>query len=65
MKLLSHDASELEPTLTYLLSLPKNDFKLWEMRYVLLLWIGLICLIPFDLAIVDSGSQVKIIYILK
>ncbi|KAJ3091882.1 hypothetical protein HK102_012932 [Quaeritorhiza haematococci] len=31
-------------------------FNLWETRYVLLLWLSLICRIPFDLRIVDSGT---------
>jgi hypothetical protein len=29
----------------------------WEERYVLLLWLSLICMLPFDMAVLDSGGS--------
>uniref|UniRef100_H3G7L3 Uncharacterized protein n=1 Tax=Phytophthora ramorum TaxID=164328 RepID=H3G7L3_PHYRM len=32
------------------------DHSAWETRYVLLLWISMLCLVPFDLNTIDSSS---------
>ena len=32
------------------------DYNTWETRFVLLLWLGILCLIPFDLSSVDSSG---------
>nr|KAJ3417659.1 hypothetical protein HK105_000960 [Polyrhizophydium stewartii] len=37
--------------------MPRRMHSYWEMRYILLLWISLIAMVPFDLARVDSGSS--------
>ena len=38
-------------------SLLLSDSSLWELRYVLLLWLSLICMIPFDLSRFDDVSK--------
>ena len=33
--------------------------NLWEIRYICLLWLSLIAMIPFDLNSIDSGNSSK------
>ena len=52
--------SDLEPTLDFLAAaaatdLPDGGGSLWETRYVGMLWMSLICMIPFDLKRIDSA----------
>ena len=73
VKLFSHDVSNLEPTFQFLnhlnAILPQTNtvdstfmyHEFWETRYILLLWISLICMIPFDLKNVDSGAHDQVI----
>ncbi|KAI8838863.1 tubulin folding cofactor D C terminal-domain-containing protein [Chytriomyces cf. hyalinus JEL632] len=55
VKFLTHEVADLEPTLAHLNATP-SDLALWESRYVLLLWLSLILMIPFDLKTIDSGD---------
>ncbi|RHZ45413.1 hypothetical protein Glove_680g46 [Diversispora epigaea] len=54
VKFFSHEVSDLEPTYYFLVALDSQDYTGWEARYVLLIWLSLICMIPFDLKTVDS-----------
>lgn len=48
----------LESSLPYPLSLvetPDLPFQTWETRYMLLLWLSMTCLIPFDLSRLDGN----------
>ncbi|CAG8463919.1 114_t:CDS:10 [Diversispora eburnea] len=54
VKFFSHEVSDLEPTYYFLVALDPKDYTGWETRYVLLIWLSLICMIPFDLKTVDS-----------
>jgi hypothetical protein len=36
---------------------PLHDFYHWHLRYILLLWLSLICRIPFDLALLDERAE--------
>ncbi|KAL4175352.1 hypothetical protein KRP22_000320 [Phytophthora ramorum] len=56
VKLLPHEVSDFEPTLQLLQSQDRTDHSAWETRYVLLLWISMLCLVPFDLNTIDSSS---------
>lgn len=49
MKLFPHEVSQLEPCLFLLRSHDRNNFGTWETRYILLLWMCILCLIPFDI----------------
>lgn len=52
-----HTVDDLIPTLGLLESTIKGQTQsTWEVRYILLLWLSLICMIPFDLAKFDKGS---------
>uniref|UniRef100_H2YAQ7 Tubulin-specific chaperone D n=1 Tax=Ciona savignyi TaxID=51511 RepID=H2YAQ7_CIOSA len=48
-----HEVSHLEPILTMLCEQKINDQESWETRYMLLLWLSMICLIPFDMVRFD------------
>jgi hypothetical protein len=56
MTLLPHEAADLEPVLLSLQCQDRTDYETWETRYVLLLWLSMLCLIPFDMSTVDSSS---------
>jgi hypothetical protein len=56
VKFFPHDPSELEKTLVYLERQNAIDFQTWEVRYILLLWLSIIVLMPFDLKVVDPLS---------
>ncbi|KAG7383272.1 hypothetical protein PHYPSEUDO_003895 [Phytophthora pseudosyringae] len=58
VKLLPHEVSDFEPTLQLLQSQDRADHAAWETRYVLLLWLSMLCLVPFDLHTIDSSSPV-------
>ncbi|KAJ3002241.1 hypothetical protein HKX48_002419, partial [Thoreauomyces humboldtii] len=56
VKFFPHEVADLEPALFVLESLDgSNGSHLWETRYLLLLWLSLLSMIPFDLQTVDSG----------
>ncbi|SPO20011.1 related to Tubulin-folding cofactor D [Ustilago trichophora] len=60
-----HEVADLPATLSFLEQLQRslqNDAgesstSCWELRYVCLLWLSLICMIPFDLAKFDRPGQ--------
>ncbi|RLN62335.1 hypothetical protein BBJ29_007577 [Phytophthora kernoviae] len=56
VKLLPHEVSDFEPTLQLLQSQDRTDHSAWETRYVLLLWLSMLCLVPFDLHTIDSST---------
>ncbi|KAJ0403682.1 hypothetical protein P43SY_003794 [Pythium insidiosum] len=56
VKLLPHEVCDFEPTLLMLQSQDRTDHSTWETRYVLLLWLSMLCLVPFDLQTIDSSS---------
>lgn len=52
-----HEARDFEPVILYLLSAQPGQAELaqpWESNYVMLIWLSLILLMPFDLKILDS-----------
>lgn len=55
VKMLPHEVSDFEPTLMLLQSQDRADHATWETRYVLLLWLSMLCLVPFDLNTIDSS----------
>jgi hypothetical protein len=48
-----HEIYELEPLFQIYLSIPRDSE--WETRYIVLLWLSLIVMNPFDLSIIDSS----------
>ncbi|KAI8998338.1 tubulin folding cofactor D C terminal-domain-containing protein [Gaertneriomyces semiglobifer] len=57
IKLFTHEAADLEPVLEFLEKIAESSRNplFWESRYVLLLWLSLLCMVPFDLQTIDSG----------
>lgn len=53
----SHEVSELVPVLELLQQQDKNNVGTWETRYVLLLWLSIIVIMPFDLSRMDPPPQ--------
>ncbi|KAH9942878.1 ARM repeat-containing protein [Amylocystis lapponica] len=55
-----HEIADLSIALNYIISPegPIQDFKQWSLRYVVLLWLSLICMIPFDLEQFDERDSV-------
>jgi hypothetical protein len=54
MKLFPHEVFHLEMCLSLLRAQSSADHDTWETRYVLLLWLCVLCLIPFDICSMDS-----------
>ncbi|NWY04338.1 TBCD protein, partial [Nothoprocta ornata] len=50
-----HEVGDLQPVLDMLADQNPKDCETWETRYMLLLWLSMICLIPFDLARFDGN----------
>jgi hypothetical protein len=55
LKHFPHEIYELEPLFQIYSSIPKDEE--WETRYIILLWLSLIVMNPFDLSIVDSSQR--------
>lgn len=54
VKFLPHEVADLEPAFEFLKMQDKR--RVWETRYVLLIWLSLMCMIPFDLKTIDSQA---------
>ncbi|NXW84811.1 TBCD protein, partial [Alopecoenas beccarii] len=55
LPLFPHEVVDLQPVLNMLGDQNPKDSETWETRYMLLLWLSMICLIPFDLARFDGN----------
>ncbi|XP_064407047.1 tubulin-specific chaperone D-like isoform X2 [Halichondria panicea] len=53
----SHEVSELVPVLELLQQQNTKDVAKWESRYILLLWLSIIIIMPFDLSRMDTPIQ--------
>ena len=54
---LPHETSDLEPVISLLEQQNPNDNDLWPTRYMLLIWLSIVCMIPFDLTRFDDERQ--------
>uniref|UniRef100_A0A8C2UBM6 Tubulin-specific chaperone D n=1 Tax=Coturnix japonica TaxID=93934 RepID=A0A8C2UBM6_COTJA len=54
LRLFPHEVTDLQPVLDMIADQNPKDCETWETRYMLLLWLSMICLIPFDLARFDG-----------
>ncbi|XP_066474680.1 tubulin-specific chaperone D [Tiliqua scincoides] len=54
LRLFPHEVVDLQPVLDMLVRQNPKDYETWETRYLLLLWLSVTCLIPFDLARLDG-----------
>ncbi|KAM4531066.1 tubulin-specific chaperone D [Odontesthes bonariensis] len=57
MQLFPHEVSNVQPVLELLSSQDPKDSETWETRYMLLLWLSMTCLIPFDLSRLDGHLE--------
>ncbi|XP_063077112.1 tubulin-specific chaperone D [Engraulis encrasicolus] len=55
MQLLPHEVADMQPVLDLLCRQDPQDSETWETRYMLLLWLSMTCLIPFDLSRLDGN----------
>jgi hypothetical protein len=55
-----HEIADLSIVLNYLLMPdgPVQEQSQWALRYIVLLWLSLICMIPFDLTQFDEDDQI-------
>ncbi|KAG0043760.1 hypothetical protein BGZ83_011058, partial [Gryganskiella cystojenkinii] len=57
LKFFPHEVEDLEPAFAFLKAQNDRSKRPWETRYVLLLWLSLMCMIPFDLKSIDSAAS--------
>ncbi|KAG0343822.1 hypothetical protein BG004_004976 [Podila humilis] len=55
VKFLPHEVADLEPAFEFLKMQTKRSP--WETRYVMFIWLSLMCMIPFDLKSIDSRAS--------
>ncbi|XP_067133607.1 tubulin-specific chaperone D [Centruroides vittatus] len=58
VKYFPHEVADVEPVLELLAQQNPSDFNTWETRYILLLWLSVIVLIPFHMERFDSGMEI-------
>ncbi|XP_010617003.1 tubulin-specific chaperone D [Fukomys damarensis] len=59
LRLFPHEVADVQPVLNMISEQNPTDHETWETRYMLLLWLSVTCLIPFDLSRFDGnlGTQ--------
>ncbi|XP_041634240.1 tubulin-specific chaperone D [Cheilinus undulatus] len=57
MQLFPHEVADVQPVLDLLSRQDPKDTETWETRYMLLLWLSMTCLIPFDLYRLDGDLE--------
>ncbi|XP_053517293.1 tubulin-specific chaperone D isoform X4 [Artibeus jamaicensis] len=55
LRLFPHEVADVCPVLDMLTNQNPKDHETWETRYMLLLWLSVICLIPFDFSRLDGN----------
>ncbi|KER24447.1 hypothetical protein T265_07878 [Opisthorchis viverrini] len=61
IRLMPHSVDDIEPTISLLVSQDIGDPETWKTRYVLLLWLSILTMIPFSLECLDSPNEVPIV----
>uniref|UniRef100_A0A8C3W5F8 Tubulin-specific chaperone D n=1 Tax=Catagonus wagneri TaxID=51154 RepID=A0A8C3W5F8_9CETA len=57
LRLFPHEVADVQPVLDMCTSQNPKDHETWETRYMLLLWLSVTCLIPFDFSRLDGNQQ--------
>eukprot|EP01087_Luapelamoeba_hula_P025269 TRINITY_DN9952_c0_g1_i1.p1 TRINITY_DN9952_c0_g1~~TRINITY_DN9952_c0_g1_i1.p1 ORF type:complete len:1366 (-),score=225.40 TRINITY_DN9952_c0_g1_i1:17-4012(-) len=57
MRLFPHEVSDIQPTILYLDQVCSSPDALWQARYVVLLWLSVILLIPFSLSLIIATNS--------
>uniref|UniRef100_A0A8C7E6Y7 Tubulin-specific chaperone D n=1 Tax=Naja naja TaxID=35670 RepID=A0A8C7E6Y7_NAJNA len=55
LRLFPHEVADVQPVLNMLVAQNPKEYETWETRYMLLLWLSVTCLIPFDLVRLDGN----------
>ncbi|XP_006869675.1 PREDICTED: tubulin-specific chaperone D [Chrysochloris asiatica] len=55
LRLFPHEVADVQPVLDMFANQNPRDHETWETRYMLLLWLSVTCLIPFDLSRLDGN----------
>ncbi|XP_018409145.1 PREDICTED: tubulin-specific chaperone D [Nanorana parkeri] len=55
IRLFPHEVVDVHPVLDMIRAQNPADHETWETRYMLLLWLSMACLIPFDLSRLDGN----------
>ncbi|XP_058024468.1 tubulin-specific chaperone D [Ahaetulla prasina] len=55
LRLFPHEVADVQPVLNMLVTQNPKEYETWETRYMLLLWLSVTCLIPFDLVRLDGN----------
>ncbi|THD25262.1 Tubulin-specific chaperone D [Fasciola hepatica] len=61
IRLMPHTVDDIEPTLVMLTEQDTEDANTWETRYVLLLWLSILIMVPFGLNCLDSEDRAPIV----
>ena len=56
VRFVPHEVADLEPLVALLMSLDPTDYASWQVAYSLMVWLCMVVMVPFDLAIIDSGQ---------
>lgn len=57
IKLFPHEVHHIEGCMLLLQLQNTKDFANWETRYMLMLWLCILCIIPFDICTMDSSMS--------
>ncbi|XP_012590186.1 PREDICTED: tubulin-specific chaperone D [Condylura cristata] len=55
LRLFPHEVADVQPVLDMFANQSPKDHETWETRYMLLLWLSVTCLIPFDFSRLDGN----------
>nr|XP_019591063.1 PREDICTED: tubulin-specific chaperone D [Rhinolophus sinicus] len=55
LRLFPHEVADVQPVLDMFTHQNPRDHETWETRYMLLLWLSVACLIPFDFSRLDGN----------
>uniref|UniRef100_A0A452FBZ4 Tubulin-specific chaperone D n=1 Tax=Capra hircus TaxID=9925 RepID=A0A452FBZ4_CAPHI len=55
LRLFPHEVADVHPVLDMFTNQNPKDHETWETRYMLLLWLSVTCLIPFDFSRLDGN----------
>ncbi|KAM9597792.1 tubulin-specific chaperone D [Trichechus inunguis] len=55
LRLFPHEVANVQPVLDMFTNQNPKDHETWETRYMLLLWLSVTCLIPFDFSRLDGN----------
>uniref|UniRef100_A0A8C5WFX2 Tubulin-specific chaperone D n=1 Tax=Leptobrachium leishanense TaxID=445787 RepID=A0A8C5WFX2_9ANUR len=58
VRLFPHEVVDVHPVLEMISAQDPTDHEIWESRYMLLLWLSMTCLIPFDLSRLDGNLSI-------